>query len=72
MPWHERNGEGTEKEVLHYPGLPTKRTPIKGTVNYSGQLLIEYNSVACAQITVVCSVCIEELNNYQIAKKICC
>lgn len=53
MPWHERNSEGAEKEVLHYPGLPTKRTPIKGTVNYSGQLLIEYNSVACAQITVV-------------------
>lgn len=53
MPWHERNGEGTEKEVPYYHGLPTKRTPIKGKVNYSGQLLIEYNSVACAQITVV-------------------
>jgi len=53
MPWHEQNGEGTEKEVPYYHGLPTKRTPIKGKINYSGQLLIEYNSVACAQITVV-------------------
>lgn len=53
MPWHERNSEGTEKEVPYYPGLPTKRIPIKGKADYSGQLLIEYNSVACAQITVV-------------------
>ncbi|XP_012258005.2 zinc finger matrin-type protein CG9776-like isoform X2 [Athalia rosae] len=30
MPWHKANGEGTEKEVPYYPGLPTKRTPIKG------------------------------------------
>ncbi|XP_066588069.1 zinc finger matrin-type protein CG9776-like [Prorops nasuta] len=30
MPWHERNGEGTEKEIPYYPGLPRKRTPIKG------------------------------------------
>lgn len=36
MPWHERNGEGTEKEVPYYPGLPTKRTPIKGMVHFSG------------------------------------
>ncbi|XP_050463891.1 zinc finger matrin-type protein CG9776-like isoform X2 [Cataglyphis hispanica] len=35
MPWHERNGEGTEKEVPYYPGLPTKRTPIKGLQFFS-------------------------------------
>jgi len=49
MPWHDRNAEGIEKEVPFYPGLPTKRTPIKGKLNYSGQLLIDHNSVACAQ-----------------------
>lgn len=53
MPWHEQNNEGTEKEVPYFPGLPTKRTPIKGKINYNGQLLIEHTSVACAQITVV-------------------
>ncbi|XP_008554753.1 zinc finger matrin-type protein CG9776 [Microplitis demolitor] len=35
MPWHKRNGEGTEKEVPYYPGLPTKRTPIKGLQFFS-------------------------------------
>ncbi|KAL2740580.1 zinc finger matrin-type protein CG9776-like [Vespula squamosa] len=35
MPWHEQNGEGTEKEVPFYPGLPTKRTPIKGLQFFS-------------------------------------
>ncbi|XP_011310962.1 zinc finger matrin-type protein CG9776-like isoform X2 [Fopius arisanus] len=35
MPWHEKNGEGTEKEVPYYPGLPTKRTPIKGLQFFS-------------------------------------
>ncbi|XP_015109745.1 zinc finger matrin-type protein CG9776 isoform X3 [Diachasma alloeum] len=35
MPWHEKNGEGTEREVPYYPGLPTKRTPIKGLQFFS-------------------------------------
>ncbi|XP_063976245.1 zinc finger matrin-type protein CG9776-like isoform X2 [Diachasmimorpha longicaudata] len=35
MPWHEKNGEGTEKEVPYYTGLPTKRTPIKGLQFFS-------------------------------------
>ena len=61
MPWHERNGEGTEKEMPYYPGLPTKRTPIKGTIILvNGYLLIVYNSVACA-LTLCCLVCIEDL-----------
>ncbi|KAF7992980.1 hypothetical protein HCN44_005761 [Aphidius gifuensis] len=35
MPWHPRNGGGTEKEVPYHPSLPTKRTPIKGLQFFS-------------------------------------
>lgn len=33
MPWHDDNSQ-TEKEMPSYPGLPTKRTPIKGMKMY--------------------------------------
>ncbi|XP_058797673.1 zinc finger matrin-type protein CG9776-like isoform X1 [Phymastichus coffea] len=35
MPWHDDKHGGPEKEVPFYPGLPTKRTPIKGLQFFS-------------------------------------
>lgn len=34
MPWHDSKLAGAEKEIPFIPSLPTKRTPIKGMVDF--------------------------------------
>lgn len=57
MPWHDSKLKGAEKEVPYCPGLPTKRTPIKGMLIFQWlktfslfSLITQRNSVEFAHI----------------------
>ena len=68
MPWHEHTGEGSEKEVPYFPGLPTKRTPIKGKVNFQWTFtnIVQFRSLSAD--SVFFPVCIEEKCGFKLTE----